>query len=106
MSDKAILRITRVSVPRKRSIGHIGLIEDVTKCLRNLGAGWNPKKLRPLSVDYSPQGGWGLMKSAIAVACHDSNVRNVKALIIGPSETPYEFGFFEVGHRGVSRPFG
>ena len=33
---------------------------------------------------------------AIAVACHDADVRNVKALIVGPPETPYEFGFFEV----------
>ncbi|OAQ98080.1 hypothetical protein LLEC1_03152 [Akanthomyces lecanii] len=31
----------------------------------------------------------------IAVACRDIDVRNVKALIIGPHETPYEFGFFE-----------
>lgn len=35
-------------------------------------------------------------KPAIAVACRDIDVRNVKALIIGPHETPYEFGFFEV----------
>jgi ubiquitin-protein ligase len=34
--------------------------------------------------------------SALAVACRDIDVRNVKALIIGPHETPYEFGFFEV----------
>lgn len=33
---------------------------------------------------------------ALAVACRDIDVRNVKALIIGPHETPYEFGFFEV----------
>lgn len=33
---------------------------------------------------------------ALAVACRDIDVRNVKAIIIGPSETPYEFGFFEV----------
>lgn len=32
---------------------------------------------------------------AIAVACRDVDVRNVKALIVGPHETPYEFGFFE-----------
>lgn len=32
---------------------------------------------------------------SIAVACRDSDVRNVKALIIGPPETPYEFGFFD-----------
>ncbi|OAA64856.1 ubiquitin-conjugating enzyme E2Z [Cordyceps fumosorosea ARSEF 2679] len=32
---------------------------------------------------------------SIAVACRDVDVRNVKALIIGPHETPYEFGFFE-----------
>lgn len=35
--------------------------------------------------------------SALAVACRDVDVRNVKAVIIGPHETPYEFGFFEVG---------
>lgn len=34
--------------------------------------------------------------SALAVACEDSDIRNVKALIVGPPETPYEFGFFEV----------
>ncbi|KAG6041577.1 hypothetical protein E4U41_003473 [Claviceps citrina] len=33
---------------------------------------------------------------AIAVACRDIDVRNVRALIMGPHETPYEFGFFEV----------
>ncbi|KAK4176293.1 hypothetical protein QBC36DRAFT_11543 [Triangularia setosa] len=32
---------------------------------------------------------------SLAVACRDIDVRNVKALIIGPHETPYEFGFFE-----------
>ena len=40
--------------------------------------------------------------SALAVAFRDSDVRNVKALIIGPPETPYEFGFFEVrGEKSV-----
>ncbi|CAG8952094.1 hypothetical protein HYFRA_00000832 [Hymenoscyphus fraxineus] len=34
---------------------------------------------------------------SLAVACRDVDVRNVKAIIIGPSDTPYEFGFFEVG---------
>ena len=38
-----------------------------------------------------------IIVTAIAVACRDSDVRNVKALIIGPPETPYEFGFFDVG---------
>ncbi|KAF2836245.1 ubiquitin-conjugating enzyme E2Z [Patellaria atrata CBS 101060] len=32
---------------------------------------------------------------SLAVAFKDTNVRNVRALIIGPPETPYEFGFFE-----------
>ncbi|EQL02927.1 hypothetical protein G6O67_002471 [Ophiocordyceps sinensis] len=36
---------------------------------------------------------------AIAVACRDIDVRNVRALIIGPHETPYEFGFFEFAVR-------
>ncbi|EPE05452.1 ubiquitin-conjugating enzyme [Ophiostoma piceae UAMH 11346] len=36
---------------------------------------------------------------SIAVACKDADVRNVTALIIGPHETPYEFGFFEFGFK-------
>jgi ubiquitin-conjugating enzyme E2 Z len=32
---------------------------------------------------------------ALAVACKDIDVRHVRALIIGPPDTPYEFGFFE-----------
>ncbi|KAI9172060.1 Ubiquitin-conjugating enzyme [Paramyrothecium foliicola] len=36
---------------------------------------------------------------SIAVACRDIDVRNVKALIMGPHETPYEFGFFEFAIR-------
>jgi len=32
---------------------------------------------------------------SLAAACRDEDVRNVRALIIGPPDTPYEFGFFE-----------
>ncbi|KAL8639296.1 MAG: hypothetical protein Q9228_003660 [Teloschistes exilis] len=32
---------------------------------------------------------------SLAVACCDADVRNIKALIMGPAETPYEFGFFQ-----------
>ncbi|KAK5117665.1 hypothetical protein LTR62_005088 [Meristemomyces frigidus] len=32
---------------------------------------------------------------SLAVACKDSDVRHVRGLIIGPPETPYEYGFFE-----------
>lgn len=32
---------------------------------------------------------------SIAVACRDSDIRNVRALILGPPDTPYEFGFYE-----------
>ena len=42
--------------------------------------------------DYLP------LSAAIAVACRDIDVRNVKALVVGPHETPYEFGFYEVPH--------
>jgi hypothetical protein len=34
--------------------------------------------------------------SAFAIAFKEENIRNVRALIIGPPGTPYEFGFFEV----------
>ncbi|KAI1978877.1 hypothetical protein LOZ53_002790 [Ophidiomyces ophidiicola] len=32
---------------------------------------------------------------SLAVACKEEDIQNIKALIIGPAETPYEFGFFE-----------
>ncbi|KAF2132635.1 UBC-like protein [Dothidotthia symphoricarpi CBS 119687] len=32
---------------------------------------------------------------SLAVACRDIDVRYVRALIIGPPDTPYEFGFYE-----------
>ncbi|KAL1910307.1 hypothetical protein Sste5344_003923 [Sporothrix stenoceras] len=32
---------------------------------------------------------------SLAVACRDADVRNVTTMIIGPPDTPYEFGFFE-----------
>ncbi|KAA8894127.1 ubiquitin-conjugating enzyme/RWD-like protein [Sphaerosporella brunnea] len=32
---------------------------------------------------------------SIAVACRDVDVRSVRAIILGPPDTPYEFGFFE-----------
>lgn len=32
---------------------------------------------------------------SLAVACRDDDVRQLHALIVGPPETPYEFGFFE-----------
>ncbi|KAI9811422.1 MAG: hypothetical protein M1832_000891 [Thelocarpon impressellum] len=32
---------------------------------------------------------------SLAVACRDVDVRSVKAVIVGPPDTPYEFGFFE-----------
>ncbi|KAK4227210.1 hypothetical protein QBC38DRAFT_364675 [Podospora fimiseda] len=36
---------------------------------------------------------------SLAVAVKDVDVRNLKALIIGPHETPYEFGFFEFAFK-------
>lgn len=32
---------------------------------------------------------------SLAVAYDDSDIRNVRALILGPPDTPYQFGFFE-----------
>ncbi|KAH8691999.1 ubiquitin conjugating enzyme [Talaromyces proteolyticus] len=32
---------------------------------------------------------------SLGVAYHESDIRSVKALIVGPPDTPYEFGFFE-----------
>ncbi|CCX34868.1 ubiquitin-conjugating enzyme/RWD-like protein [Pyronema domesticum] len=32
---------------------------------------------------------------SISVACRDIDVRNVRAVVLGPPDTPYEFGFFE-----------
>jgi ubiquitin-conjugating enzyme E2 Z len=40
-----------------------------------------------------------LMSIAIAVACQEHDVRSVKALIIGPPQSPYQYGFFEFSIR-------
>ncbi|KKA26731.1 hypothetical protein TD95_000871, partial [Thielaviopsis punctulata] len=40
----------------------------------------------------------------LAVACKDVDVRTLRAIIIGPHETPYEFGFFEVCSLVFSSP--
>jgi hypothetical protein len=37
-----------------------------------------------------------ILREALAVVCKDADIRDVKALIIGPPNTPYQFGFFEV----------
>lgn len=36
---------------------------------------------------------------AIAVSFTDSNTREIKALIVGPPDTPYALGFYEVSCR-------
>ena len=33
---------------------------------------------------------------SLAAACRDNDVRQLRALIVGPPDTPYEFGFFEL----------
>ncbi|BDD62592.1 hypothetical protein MAP00_007558 [Monascus purpureus] len=37
----------------------------------------------------------GTADLSLAVACQEADIRNINALIVGPPETPYEFGFFE-----------
>lgn len=32
---------------------------------------------------------------SIAAECRETNLRHIRALIVGPPDTPYEFGFFE-----------
>lgn len=63
------------------------------------GAERHPEKLRSVyarTLQTSASTRSANLSLALAVACRDVDVRNVKALIIGPHETPYEFGFFEV----------
>lgn len=39
---------------------------------------------------------------AIAVACQDLDIRSVRALVIGPPTSPYEYGFFEFSVKFTS----
>lgn len=49
-----------------------------------------------MGISLSPL--WvALTVAAIAVACQDCDIRNLTTLIIGPADSPYQFGFFEVG---------
>lgn len=38
----------------------------------------------------------GIDQAALAVSTQDSNMRQIRALIVGPPDSPYEFGFYEV----------
>ncbi|MCJ1342438.1 hypothetical protein MMC31_000622 [Peltigera leucophlebia] len=79
MSNQAILRITReLADIQKNSDLCTFEFHSYTKALLAHLIGFN---------------------TAIAVVCRDADVQNVKALIIGPPDTPYEFGFFEVGTK-------
>ncbi|KAI9651017.1 hypothetical protein NHQ30_001054 [Ciborinia camelliae] len=42
---------------------------------------------------------------SLAVACRDIDVRSIKAIIIGPPDTPYEFGFFDVSPFNLEHVF-
>ncbi|KAM5356177.1 hypothetical protein ACJ41O_002823 [Fusarium nematophilum] len=83
--DQSIIRISKVHCPA-----------SLPSCIPSLCA-----------VEYQPANGHAqelsdIQKSfdlSLAVACRDIDVRNVKALIMGPHETPYEFGFFEFAIR-------
>lgn len=106
--DQSIIRISKVSCPASTSVGTRGV-------MRLMPGSRNSVTFRraricvcfpPLSPVFPPPlcDLWGFVASltfaypspALAVACRDVDVRNVKALIMGPHETPYEFGFFEV----------
>lgn len=39
------------------------------------------------------------MSVAMTVAYSDANIREIRALILGPPETPYAFGFYQVRRR-------
>ena len=106
MADQSIIRITKACPPPHCGVTPAGSPVDclglqytsivLTGCS---GVERHPEKLRPLyahalQTSGSPRS--ANLSLALAVACRDVDVRNVKALIIGPHETPYEFGFFEV----------
>ncbi|KAF7545816.1 hypothetical protein G7Z17_g8878 [Cylindrodendrum hubeiense] len=98
--DQSIIRISKVSCPAPASVGTRGVIRlmpgprnSVTSrrariCVCFLLSAVFPRPTCGLSNICLPG-------TALAVACRDVDVRNVKALIMGPHETPYEFGFFE-----------
>ena len=97
MANQSILRITRV-----------GNMLTFLKTPANLsvGASRYPKGLRSLYVSFTPQSQRcnadpSRHTPALAVACRDVDVRHVRALIIGPPDTPYEFGFFEFAVKFV-----
>ncbi len=98
MSNHSIIRITKVELASERRAGSQGW-QIVT------GIELHPEVLRSMYIYLFPLENvqhkhWMLtliLCKAIAVSCRDVDVRNVKAIIIGPPDTPYEFGFFEVG---------
>lgn len=102
MSNQALIRITRASVAGPF------LPREVAKLVLAVGDWSDSEGLQPVYVCLGPSIFNGIqligcLDEALAVACKDVDVRNVKALVIGPPETPYEFGFFEVRNLGTLR---
>ncbi|KAG5968573.1 hypothetical protein E4U56_000322 [Claviceps arundinis] len=79
--DHSIIRITKVRTPRALPQSPDALDSSILMAQRELS-----------DIQRGPD-------LAIAVACRDIDVRNVRAIIMGPHETPYEFGFFEFAIR-------
>ncbi|KAG6088416.1 hypothetical protein E4U31_004988 [Claviceps sp. LM219 group G6] len=79
--DHSIIRITKVRTPKALLQSPDALDSSILMAQRELS-----------DIQRGPD-------LAIAVACRDIDVRNVRAIIMGPHETPYEFGFFEFAIR-------
>jgi ubiquitin-conjugating enzyme E2 Z len=88
MSNQTILRISRVG--DQAAMIDTGSLTALRKLLRF------SKEVICVSLDLvNCQDRTLTPCAAIAVACEEKDVRSVKALIIGPPTTPYEYGFFE-----------
>jgi hypothetical protein len=93
MANHSIIRITRVNTIKQRWWGRKADTPcrsfQICKSRRTFVSSWHSS-----SIFEIVQAANNI--EALAVACRDVDVRNVKAIIIGPPDTPYEFGFFEV----------
>lgn len=95
--DQSIIRVSKVRrVPRIPPSRCAGLSRTSAQELGDIQRGSELGASSPSDAPVETCKLTSRRPAAIAVACRDIDVRNVKALVIGPHETPYEFGFFEV----------
>ena len=98
MTRHVAMRICRVRNATSVAVGFRRLTEEVIWDGQEVNQIANGTDLCMLVGRYKLDRPRVDCSTALAVSCGDADIRYVRALIVGPMSTPYQFGFYEVCH--------